>query len=313
VLCYGTDDSHSWDAFNARPPYDAPNWGVTLLPGKDFDAAAFHAGEVPARPKPLVELTRLRDDEFLEQPFRLARETTLWIYAVGEYDDGSDDFADHGWIRKSGSDDIVWDMTESNTVGAGGAEKNRMFDGLVTLPAGDYVATAVTDDSHSYHHWNSATPFDREAWGMAIYPAPGSDASSFQKIEKAEESREGGDALVRLVRMRDSERRHERFTLKERTRVHIYALGEGDHDEMADYGWITDEKSGDVVWEMTWRNTRPAGGARKNRLFDGDVILEPGPYEVHYETDDSHSFRSWNAAMPRDPSSWGITVTKAQR
>ena len=92
-----------------------------------------------------------------------------------------------------------------------------------------------------------------------------------------------------------------------------YALGEGDHDEMADYGYITDETSDDVVWEMNWRNTRPAGGARKNRLFDGDVLLDPGTYEVTYETDDSHAFRSWNAAMPRDPSSWGITVTKAQR
>jgi hypothetical protein len=32
---------------------------------------------------------------------------------------------------------------------------------------------------------------------------------------------------------------------------------------------------------------------------------------VVYRTDDSHAFGEWNAAPPRDPDSWGITVTLA--
>jgi hypothetical protein len=63
---------------------------------------------------------------------------------------------------------------------------------------------------------------------------------------------------------------------------------------------------------MTWRNTRAAGGARKNRIFDGDVMLDSGAYELHYETDDSHAFPAWNAAAPREPRRWGVVVTRGR-
>jgi hypothetical protein len=46
-------------------------------------------------------------------------------------------------------------------------------------------------------------------------------------------------------------------------------------------------------------------------LFDGDITLEPGDYEVYFETDDSHSFNDWNAAKPRNPGMWGITISLA--
>ena len=60
---------------------------------------------------------------------------------------------------------------------------------------------------------------------------------------------------------------------------------------------------------MTYRNTEPAGGASKNRLYDDIVILDKGEYEVNYVTDGSHSFNDWNSAKPRDPSGWGITIS----
>ena len=51
-----------------------------------------------------------------------------------------------------------------------------------------------------------------------------------------------------------------------------------------------------------------AGGATKNRRFDGVIRLPAGSYVLRYETDGSHSFGDWNAAPPDDPESWGITV-----
>ena len=70
-------------------------------------------------------------------------------------------------------------------------------------------------------------------------------------------------------------------------------------------------ETGKVVWEMTWRKTDPAGGADKNREVTDIITLEPGTYEVRYESDGSHSFNDWNAAPPRHPRDWGITVTIA--
>ncbi|MDP9323015.1 MAG: hypothetical protein M3P13_05220, partial [Acidobacteriota bacterium] len=67
------------------------------------------------------------------------------------------------------------------------------------------------------------------------------------------------------------------------------------------------------VWEMTYRITEHAGGAAKNRRFDGTVRLPAGDYVVKYETDESHSFGDWNAAPPDDPEMWGITIFRAPR
>jgi hypothetical protein len=306
-LTFGTDDSHSYERFNANPPYDPPNWGITLLPGAGSDVSGFHAIEPPAR-KPLLELTRAREEETLEQPFRLQRDAELWIYALGEY--AHREFADHGWIQKAGTSEIVWEMTGRNTHHAGGAEKNRLFDGRVRLPAGNYVAYYVTDDSHSYRDWNA--DFDRDAWGLTLYAGPGMRAEDFETVAMAELP-EDPNVLVRITGVRDDESLSERLTLDVPTRVRIYALGEGSDGTMYDYGTIEDVESGAIVWEMTWRNSRHAGGAKKNRVFDGEVLLDAGTYEVRYETDDSHSFGDWNDRPPRDPHGWGITVSVAAR
>ncbi|MEO5896699.1 MAG: hypothetical protein ABIS06_13455 [Vicinamibacterales bacterium] len=77
---------------------------------------------------------------------------------------------------------------------------------------------------------------------------------------------------------------------------------------MDDYGWIEDAKTGKTVWEMTYRSTAHAGGASKNRRFDGTITLPAGEYVVTFETDGSHSFADWNADPPEDPDAWGITL-----
>ena len=99
-----------------------------------------------------------------------------------------------------------------------------------------------------------------------------------------------------------------RFTLATESDVRIYAIGESTGRDMADYGWIEDARTGRRVWEMTYRITQHAGGATKNRRFDGTVRLPAGEYVVRYETDGSHAFGDWNAAPPDDPEMWGITV-----
>ena len=80
--------------------------------------------------------------------------------------------------------------------------------------------------------------------------------------------------------------------------------------EMYDYGWIEETESGKTVWEMTYRMTEHAGGARKNRMESTTLTLKPGEYELHYETDGSHSFGEWNDDPPEDRTHWGITVYK---
>jgi hypothetical protein len=311
VLYYVTDDSHSWDGFNIEPPDDPVNWGISLLPGKDFKPASFHLVEVTdERGKPLVDFTRARDNEYFEQVFELTKPATVRVYAIGEYSDGDHEFVDYGWIEDASTGDAVWEMTRRNTDHAGGGEKNRMFDGSVELKAGRYVAIYVTDDSHSYRDWNTGRPYDEKAYGMAIYPGEGFDQSTFALIRDRDVFA-GTSLLARITAVRDREHRRESFVLDKDTRVKIYALGEGQDRRMYDYGWIENANTGRTVWEMTYRKTRHAGGADKNRECNDTILLEAGEYEVYYETDGSHSFGDWNAAAPRHPKDWGITVSLA--
>ncbi len=306
LACFGTDDSHSYPVFNQNPPADPLNWGIMLLPGAGFDATAFHTYDPQPR-QALVDLTRVGDGQYREQAFRLAKECDLHVRAVGEFGLGRQEFADYGWIADARTGKTIWEMTERNTIHAGGAEKNRMFESVVHLPAGEYVAAYVSDDSHSYRKWNAGAPFQPESWGLAVLPGPQMAPGDLKPID-ASEMRKSADVLVELVRVGSSQDRRQRFVLDKPTRVAVYALGESAHGDMADYGWIVDERSGKTVWEMTDDDTRPAGGALKNRMAQDEILLPAGTYVAHYVTDDSHAFGDWNAERPRDPMAWGITL-----
>jgi len=308
ILYYGTDDSHSYEEFNVNPPFDPLNWGVVVRPGDGFRSDGFSLFEVEETTGDgWIDFTRAGDNDFYEQAFRVKTGGSLRVYALGEFDHGNRDFVDWAWIVDAGDGRPVWEMTRRNTISAGGAEKNRMFDGLVDLDAGDYVLYYVTDGSHSYDDWNSAAPIDERAWGASVFLTGSLSGSDVELIDMDDIAKEEG-VLARLVRARDHDRMRERFTLDQDGYVHIYAIGEGVYGEMYDYAYMIDLRTDRIEWEMDYRDTDHAGGARKNREFDDVIRLRAGEYEVVYVTDGSHSFEGWNARKPDDPMNWGVTV-----
>jgi hypothetical protein len=253
----------------------------------------------------LIEFTKVRDSEYLSKGITLKQPLNLHIYALGEGDDG--DMYDYGWIVNAKTREKVWTMDYYDTEPAGGASKNRMFDGIVKLEPGNYMVYYITDGSHAYHSWNSSPPLEKKKWGITVSVI---DDTYKEGDVVAYEEEEDASVLARLVRVRDHQRKKSNFTLEKDGHVHVYALGEGEDGDMYDYAWIENVNTGRVVWEMTYRKTERAGGARKNRLFDDRVYLEAGDYVVYYETDDSHSFNDWNDRPPRDPFNWGVTISK---
>ena len=114
-----------------------------------------------------------------------------------------------------------------------------------------------------------------------------------------------------MIGMGDDETRSEGFTLKQPLEIGIYALGEGRDGEMFDYAWIVDARSRHRVWTMAYDETEHAGGADKNRLYEGTLKLEPGSYLVYYRSDGSHSAHEWNAARPAESRYWGVSIFPA--
>ncbi|NIW79629.1 MAG: hypothetical protein GWN16_09295 [Calditrichae bacterium] len=200
-------------------------------------------------------------------------------------------------------------MDYHNTEHAGGSSKNRLVDDVVFLEKGDYILYYVTDGSHSFRRWNAAPPLNRDRWGITVMGAD-RDFNPKDVIEYSPE--EDQSILVKLVGIGDWESTNADLTLQRDGEIHIYALGEGRSGRMFDYAWIEEANTGKVVWEMTYRKTKHAGGARKNREFNDTIYLPAGDYTVYYESDDSHSYKDWNAAPPYDPVNYGITIDKVK-
>lgn len=302
LVYYQTDDSHAHNDWNANPPLDPNFYGVTLRgAGSDFDQSIVYKfdesdGDI------IIKLDHLGDYEEVYEGFKLDRPLKIRIYALGEGRNG--EMFDYGWIEDVRTGQRVWEMEYRLTEHAGGADKNRRYDNTIQLPAGSYMVHFVTDDSHSYRNWNSTQPLDPSGWGIKLYTASKEDEKYIRKYDQEKDK----NIVAQIVGVGDYAHLEKRFQIEKDQSVRIYALGEGRGDEMFDYAWIEDLQTGRTVWKMDYRSTRRAGGASKNRLFDGTVFLKAGQYIVHYISDDSHSYSDWNATPPRDKRNWGVTI-----
>lgn len=167
VVHYVSDDSHSSEEWNAGAPPDGRRWGITLLAAQGpLDRSAIAPYAENADTSIVAQVTEVRDDDQKRKRFTLDRETALRIHALGEGSGG--EMHDYGWIEDAKSGRRVWEMTYRTTQHGGGATKNRVFDGEIRLPAGEYVVYFETDGSHSFGDWNAAPPDDPESWGITI-------------------------------------------------------------------------------------------------------------------------------------------------
>ena len=307
VAYFACDDSHGPDEWNNVPATDPEFWGLTLRVADPATRASVRPFEYDPVPEgqTIVSLTRIGDDEMRSAGFALRRPMDVHIYALGE--GTSDHMSDYAWIVDEDQHKRVWSMRYEGTEHAGGAEKNRLFDGNLHLAPGNYLVYYHSDGSHSYNDWNGAPPAEGRYWGISIFPASRrlnpADIGPFLRTRGA-----GNDAtLAQLNHMRDDEDARTTFRLAQPTRVRVLALGEGRDDDMFDYGWIEDA-DGRTVWKMKYAETDPGGGSEKNRVFDGVITLPAGSYVLRYRSDGSHSYGNWNDNPPDDPESWGISV-----
>jgi len=305
VAYFVNDDSHDPEEWTRVPPTDPGFWGLTLRvrdPAARAAVKPFDYQPVPAG-QTIVSMIGVGDDETRSEGFVLKRPMNVRIYAIGE---GTSQMVDYAWIVDAEHHKRVWTMSRDNTVHAGGGQKNRLFDDTIRLAPGSYMVYYRSDGSHSASDWNTAPPAEAKYYGVSVFPASG-------RLNRADigpyvrPGRGNGVPLAELPRMGDNEHARKTFRLDAETKVRIYALGEGRSGEMFDYGRIEDG-NGRTVWQMMLDETEPAGGAAKNRLFDGVITLPAGRYVLCYDSDGSHSHADWNDDAPDEPESWGITV-----
>ena len=305
VAYFVNDDSHDPEEWTRVPPTDPGFWGLTLRvrdPAARAAVKPFDYQPVPES-QTIVSLIGVGDDETRSKGFVLKRSMNVRIYAIGE---GRSELVDYAWIFDAEHHKRVWTMSPDNTVHAGGGQKNRLFDDTVRLAPGSYLVYYKSDGSHSTSDWNTAPPAEAKYYGVSVFPASGrlnrADIAPFVRPGRGNRV-----PLVELTRMGDNANARQTFRLDAETDLRVYALGEGRSGQMFDYGWIEDSE-GRNVWAMVFDETEPAGGAEKNRMFDGVIALPAGAYVLRYHSDGSHSHAGWNDDAPDEPESWGITV-----
>ena len=303
---YTLDDSHDISDWNSAPPHDPGLWGMTINVNAS-DRAGVRTFAYDPKPKhAIVALTGVGSSELKSAGFTLTKPARVRVFALGEGTPGS--MSDYGWITDAKTRKRVWSMDYGNTQFAGGGSKNRLASQVLALDAGSYIVNYRTDDSHAAGDWNEGAPIEGDMWGITVMPVNAADRAF---VTAYDPDAAEGDVIARLTNMEDDEDARATFRLDKPTDVHVYAIGEGRDGEMFDRGYIEERGTRRVVWEMTFRTTTHAGGAPKNRVFDGVVKLPAGDYVLRWESDDSHSAADWNMAPPEDPSHWGITLYRA--
>ena len=300
---YVTDGSHSYDRWNAMPPNDPQMWGITIWCDNEDKK---NVSENTKAYAPVVDLTRIRDDDYESQGFELIQDMDIRVICLGEIVDYNPD--DYGWIIDAKTRETVWKFTRSKSEYAGGDEKNRIINEVISLKKGKYIAYFASDGSHSYRDWNAAPPHNQTLWGLSLWVINDNDKANIKLFNDDELNDE--NVIVEIIRVRDNEREYEDFRIDKESKVRVYAIGEGNDGYMHDTGWIKNMDTGKVVWEMTYRTSEHAGGASKNRMFNDFILLQEGNYRLYYESDGSHSYMDWNDDPPNDQMNYGIKLLK---
>ena len=303
--CYVTDDSHAFGMWNAQPPCDPESWGLTLIPERPKDASAVKVTLDPPEENVIVSIRQVGDSEYRAEEFRLKHAARVAIRAFGEWDKKYGRQLDFGWIEDAHTLRQVWTMDSNPGRYAAGEARNRLVEEAVSLEPGFYRVAYVTDDAHSREGWFKQPPFDPDAWGIKLVGLGKDFRMDWVELSPADDD---APTLIRLAPVGDDADRRVRFQVEGTITVKLIALGEGGDGEMFDYGWLVNEDSGRKVWEMEYRDTRHAGGGKKNRRTEAVLTLTPGTYSLHYTSDGSHSFEDWNDDPPNDAHMWGITL-----
>ena len=159
--------SHSYNHWNSGRPIDTEHWGISLWATQKKDMSALHLFEAKAFvPEGVIaEIVGVTDRERESRSFKLKEDTRLRVMAIGE--GVGNEMADYGWIENEAGK-VIWEMTMGMTEHAGGANKNRIFNDIIMLPAGSYRVVFETDSSHSYKDWNATPPTQADRYGITL-------------------------------------------------------------------------------------------------------------------------------------------------
>ncbi|GAB5518063.1 MAG: hypothetical protein RhofKO_03140 [Rhodothermales bacterium] len=271
-------------------------------------------------PSGALVLEDLNDQPFQQSAFIAEEPMAVVINAVGSFErKDAPRLAAYGWILRSSTRDVVWDMNDANV--SEGRGLSAVAHDTLRLEPGRYEVYFTSggneirfDDNDGIISglFNTEQPWrsDASKWQMQLSPV---DPAAAFSIDYGFD-RYSAEGSVRLpgtiwssAPAGDSEEKQLLFEVKAPTMVGLRAIGEISQTP-DDYSWIRNELTGEKVWSLTEANTKPAGGVPENRMADTKLRLEPGVYTAGTDTDRGHDYYEWYGNPPLDPLFYGLTL-----
>ena len=270
----------------------------------------------------LIVIENVDVDGLERRSLDVDRRIEVSVEGVGSYESEaspSPPLAAYGWILDQSTREVVWSMDEARTIRRGRGLTAEVSDSI-TLDAGQYEVYFTSygnqpgdrsrrsffESIRGEYDWRS----DARYWHFVLNIVDGKDTDARAVHRNDDEARRIPGQTVLWssgpVESRTSEQYL--FEVKNDTKIQIRSAGEFSSDAN-DRGKVENVVDGEIVWELTRSNSKPAGGLEQNRLAVSEVELEPGIYLASYETDATHAYRDWRGNPPYDPYSWGLSLS----
>jgi serine phosphatase RsbU (regulator of sigma subunit)/ligand-binding sensor domain-containing protein len=139
--------------------------------------------------KQLAEIKEVGDAQDLTQKFSISQSGEYLIVSAGEGVLRDSSMVDYGWIEDNKGNKVWTSEHILKSFYLGGAPKNRVSAEVIKLAPGQYSLRYISDNSHGYNVWNANPAYDREFWGIKIYPL--NDEREIQSIRNYIKEAEG--------------------------------------------------------------------------------------------------------------------------
>lgn len=267
-------------------------------------------------PDGVVAISNIEAYRLEQGAFQVTEPAQIHVSATGSAESRSDtSLAAYAWILRHDDRQLVWVMDGRSSRSGSGTLVHQ--DTTLSLEPGAYEAyftsfgnRVSSGGSRSFfsrlfderQHWVN----DAREWHLVVQPLDG--ARDFVEQVSIEDLLESTPpTLWHSGRMRDRSTAEELVEVAEPVSVRIYSVGEIS-DEPNDYAWVRRATDDHEVWSLTAENSSWAGGAPLNRMFRGELSLEPGVHSFGFRTDPGHAYGAWRANPPFDPHGWGLRV-----
>ena len=196
----------------------------------------------------------------------------------------------------------IWRLEEANSSPAGGGVVNRVHSSSLELLPGVYRMVFGVSNRQNHGNWSANPPWFPHNWGIKLGTPTPESVRTFNPWD-------AGTPIASLLEAGDNEDFSITMTVNASLPIVVYSMGElRSDDSKYDYGSIYKEGRSTPIWEMSYSNSRLAGGDELNREAMAILTLEPGTYYVKYVSDGTHSFDDWNKSRPNNSERWGVAV-----